>query len=71
MTIATPQHAATPLPADLPTAIRETKEKLRAQLGGPEGVQAAFREVEAFIEERVAEIKEYNARGESIWPKIA
>lgn len=71
MTIATPQHAATPLPADLPTAIRETKEKLRAQLGGPEGVQAAFREVESFIKERVAEIEEYNARGESIWPEIA
>jgi hypothetical protein len=50
-----------------PDAIRETKAKLRAQVGD---VAGAFREAEAAVRAEVAEVVAQRERGEQIWPVV-
>jgi hypothetical protein len=57
----------TTAPADIPAAIRETKAKLRAQIGD---VAGAFRRAEEAMRAEVAEVVAQRARGESVWPVI-
>jgi hypothetical protein len=57
----------TTAPADISTAIRETKAKLRAQIGD---VAGAFRRAEDAMRAEVAEIVDQRSRGESVWPVI-
>ncbi|MEV0947410.1 DUF1479 domain-containing protein [Rhodococcus sp. NPDC049939] len=55
------------LAEDVPGAIRDAKEALRAQVGDVEG---AFRQVEAFIEEEIENICATKERGEEVWPVV-
>ena len=57
----------TTAPADISTAIRETKARLRAQIGD---VAGAFRRAEDAMRAEVAEIVDQRSRGESVWPVI-
>jgi hypothetical protein len=57
----------TAAPADISTAIRETKAKLRAQIGD---VAGAFQRAEEAMRAEVAEIEAQRSRGESVWPVI-
>ena len=50
-----------------PDAIRETKAKLRAQIGD---VAGAFREAEGAIRAEVAEVVAQRERGEQVWPVV-
>ncbi len=54
-------------PADVPAAIRETKNRLRARIGD---VAGAFRHVEDAMRAEVAEIVDRRERGEEIWPVV-
>ena len=54
-------------PADVPQAIRETKAKLKAQIGD---VAAAFAEAEATVRAEVAEVVAQRERGEEVWPVV-
>jgi uncharacterized protein DUF1479 len=56
-----------PAPADVPAAIRDTKAKLRAQIGD---VAAAFKEAEEAMRAEVAEVVAQRERGEEIWPVV-
>jgi hypothetical protein len=58
----------TTAPADMSTAVRETKAKLRAQIGD---VAGAFRQAEEAMRAEVAEIVDRRERGESVWPVIS
>ncbi|KXX55934.1 DUF1479 domain-containing protein [Rhodococcus sp. LB1] len=55
------------VPEDVPGAIRAVKASLRAQIGD---VEAAFRQVEAFIEKEIEDIRTTKERGEEVWPLI-
>jgi hypothetical protein len=57
----------TTAPADISTAIRETKAELRARIGD---VAGAFRRAEDAMRAEVAEIVDQRSRGESVWPVI-
>ena len=57
----------TAAPADISTAIRETKAELRARIGD---VAGAFRRAEEAMRAEVAEIVAERSRGESVWPVI-
>ncbi len=57
-------HAA---PDDVPAAIRETKAKLRAQIGD---VAAAFAAAEELVRAEVADVVAQRRRGEQVWPVI-
>jgi hypothetical protein len=50
-----------------PDAVRETKAKLRAQVGDVAGV---FREAEAAVATEVAEVVAQRERGEHVWPIV-
>lgn len=54
-------------PADIPTAIRETKARLRAQIGD---VAGAFARAEAAVRAEVDEIVAQRGRGEEVWPVV-
>jgi hypothetical protein len=57
----------TTAPDDIPAAIRETKAKLRAQIGDYAG---AFRQAEDAMRAEVAEIVAQRERGEQVWPVV-
>ncbi len=57
----------TPVPEDIPAAIRETKARLRTRLGD---AGAAFARAEELMRAEVAEVVAQRERGESIWPVI-
>jgi hypothetical protein len=54
-------------PADVPQAIRETKAKLKAQIGD---VAAAFAEAEKAVRAEVAEVVAQRERGAEVWPVV-
>jgi hypothetical protein len=64
-TIAPGDYSQTP--EDFSTAIRETKAKLRAQIGDYAGV---FAEVEDAMKREVAEVVALRERGEEVWPVV-
>jgi hypothetical protein len=58
-------------PPDLEAAIRETKGAIRTRIeASGRTVEEVFAAVEARVAERVAEIEEAKARGETVWPVI-
>ncbi|SDB34226.1 YbiU family protein [Bauldia litoralis] len=62
-----PPIMMTPLPEDLPGAIRDTKQRLRDQIGD---VGAALADVEAAMRGKVAEVVEARAAGKVVFPVI-
>lgn len=58
---------ATPVPADFPAAIRETKTALRARIGD---VAGAFARAEALMRDEVADVVARREHGEAVWPVV-
>lgn len=64
-----PQWDSTP--DDIPDAVRLTKEAIRARIAASgRSVEEVFAAMEARVAERVAEIQDEKARGETVWPVV-